>query len=147
MLSWEGQEPSGLRHTILLAEPNAAVRRAMRRTLEKANYEVLETCNGEQALNVCRRHSGPIHLLLSDIALPGVHGPDLARLVTGMRPLIRVVFLTAEPEEATQQAGLCRGCWLLVRKPFRPSELARAMEELLRPNPTPPILAQAGLAD
>ena len=131
----------------MLAEPNATVRRAMRRALEKANYEVLETCNGEQAVNVCRRHSGPIHLLMSDISLPGVHGPELARLVTEMRPLIRVVFLTAEPEEANRQAGLCRGCWLLVRKPFRPSELARVLEELLRPNSTPQILAQAGLAD
>jgi two-component system, cell cycle sensor histidine kinase and response regulator CckA len=153
-LSWEcriRQEARPNQNTILLAESDPIVRQALRRTLEGSNYSVLETTSGDHALDICRRHNGPIHLLLSDVGLPGLHGPELAKLVTAMRPLTRVVFLTAEPEETNSQAGVCPGCWLLVRKPFRPRVLAHVLGKLLHREPLPsgssPILTQAGLVE
>lgn len=118
-------------NTILLAEGNPIVRKALRRTLENFSYYVLEARTGEEAIDICKSHEGPIDLFLSDIALPGMHGPTLARLVTTVRPLTRLLFLTGEPEELNSQSEICPGCWLLIRKPFRPQELARALQQFL----------------
>lgn len=135
--------------TILLVEADDIVRKALRRTLESRGYRILQAINGEEAALLCRHHEGPIDL--SDISLPGVRGPDLARIVTDVRPFTRVLFLTAESEEANAEAGLCPGCWLLIRKPFRPRELAEALEKFLSRQIGQPIstdgFAQAGLID
>lgn len=135
--------------TILLVEADDIVRKALGRTLESHGYRVMQAINGEEAILLCRHHEGPIDLLLSDTSLPGVRGPDLARVVTDVRPFTRVLFLTAEPEDANAEAGLCPGCWLLIRKPFRPRELAQALEEFLDRQVCQPIavdgLLQAGL--
>jgi len=148
-LTWELREPSQSQQTILFGESNAAVRKAIHRTLERENYRVLEATTGRQALELCREHPGPIHLLLSEISLPGAHGPELARLVTAMRPLTRIVFLSSEPEERNREAGVCPGCWLLVRKPFRPVELAAVVRAVLSDDPTTSrgALLQAGLVE
>ncbi len=137
--------------TILLVEADDMVRKALQRTLESRGYRVLQAINGEEAVLLCRHHEGPIALLLSDISLPGLRGPDLARVVTDVRPFTRVLFLTAESEDANVEAGLCPGCWLLIRKPFRPRELAEALEEFLGRKYANPRsgegLAQAGLVN
>ncbi len=137
--------------TILLAESDDIVRKALRRTLESHGYRVLQAINGEEAALRCRHHKGPINLLLSDICLPGLRGLELARIVTDARPFTRVLFLTGESEEANAGAGICPGCWLLVRKPFRPRELAEALEEFLSRQVWQPVsvesLAQAGLIE
>ncbi len=142
---------SGSPNTILLVEADDLVRKALRRTLESHGYRVLEAINGEEGVLLCRHHRGPIDLLLSDLSLPGLRGPELARIVTGIRPFTRVLFLTAEPEEANAEVGLCPGCWLLIRKPFRPRELAEALEDFLGRQPSQPMsgeaLAQAGLVE
>ena len=117
--------------TILLAEADDVVRKALRRTLETRGYRVLEAISGEEAIRLCHHHDGPIDLLLSDISLNGLRGPALARVVTTLRPLTRVLFLTGEPEAINADAGICPGCWLLVRKPFRPRELALALHEFI----------------
>ena len=122
---------AGQQDTILLAEADPVVRKALRRTLESSGYHILDCNTGEEAVDLCRRHDGPISLFLSDISLPGVRGLELVRRVTNLRPLTRVIFLTGEPEEMNARAGICPGCWLLVRKPFRPQELANALREFL----------------
>jgi DNA-binding response OmpR family regulator len=137
--------------TVLLAEADPVVRTALRRTLENAKYSVLEARSGEEAIDICRCYEGPIDLFLSDLSLPGMHGPTLARLVTAARPLTRLLFLTGEPEEINSRAGICSGCWLLIRKPFRPRELAHALQHFLRrqtfPAGSTASLTQVGLAD
>lgn len=137
--------------TILLAEGDITVRNALRRTLESRGYRVLEATTGEEAALLCNRHDGPIDLLLSDIALRGLHGPELARTVTKLRPFTRVLFLTGEPEEENVYAGICAGCCFLVRKPFRPRELAKALDEFLSRHVCQPAanesLARAGLVE
>ena len=137
--------------TILLIEADDVVRKALQRTLESRGYRVLQAITGEEAALLCRHHEGPIDLLLSDISLPGLRGPDLARIVTDARPFTRILFLTAESEEANMGAGICPGCWLLIRKPFRPQELAVALQEFLSRQVFQPLsveaLAQAGLVE
>ncbi len=127
------------------------MRKALSRTLESHGYRVLQAINGKEASLLCRHHEGPIDLLLSDIALPGLRGPDLARIVTNVRPFTRILFLTAELEEANVGAGLCPACWLLIRKPFRPKELAVALEDFLSRQMFQPLsveaLTQAGLVE
>lgn len=137
--------------TILLAESDFVVRKALRRTLESFGYHILEAATGEEAVTFANRHRGPIDLLLSDISVKGLHGPGLARIVTDIRPFTRVLFLTGEPEASNTEAGLCPGCWLLVRKPFRPRELAQALDDFLSRQLCPPhnidSLIRAGLFD
>lgn len=141
----------GSTRTILLAESDDIVRKALRRTLECHGYRVLQAINGEEAALLCRHHEGPIDLLLSDIRLPGLRGFELARMVTDARPFTRVLFLTGESEKANAEAGICPGCWLLIRKPFRPRELAEALEEFLSRQVCRPVsaesLARAGLIE
>lgn len=137
--------------TILLAEGDEIVRKALRRTLANHGYDVLEARSGEEAVDLCAHHEGPINLLLSDISLDGLHGPELARAFTRIRPFTRVLFLTAGPEEINMDAGICPGCWLLVRKPFRPQELVQALAEFLRQQVlracTTDSLLKSGLVD
>jgi hypothetical protein len=118
--------------TILLAESNEIVRKALRRTLANYGYHVLEAHSGVEVVHLCAHHEGPINLLLSDISLNGLHGPELARAFTHVRPFTRVLFLSAGPEEINTDAGICPGCWLLIRKPFRPQELVQALHEFMR---------------
>ena len=65
------------RGTILLAEADTVVRKALRRTLQNSGYCLLETNTGEEAMDLCKRHTGPIDLFLSDLSLPGLRGPKL----------------------------------------------------------------------
>jgi two-component system, cell cycle sensor histidine kinase and response regulator CckA len=117
--------------TILLAEADRIVRTALRRTFETDGHMVLEASNGHEAVRICQQHDGPIDVFLADISLPGPHGPELARAVTSLRPFARVLFLTGESDQVNAEAGICPGCWLLVRKPFRPRDLAQALQEFL----------------
>ena len=85
---------------------------------------MLETNTGEEAIDLRKRHNGPIDLFLPDLSLPGLRGPNLVRMVTTLRPLMRVLFLTGE--------------------------LARALQEFLgrqRLRPWPTEKSQAGLPD
>jgi DNA-binding response OmpR family regulator len=118
--------------TILLAEKDRVVRTALRRTFENDGYVVLEASDGHEAVRLCHQHDGPINVFLADILLAGPNGPELARIVTRLRPFARVLFLTGESDQVNSAAGICPGCWLLIRKPFRPRDLAQALEEFLR---------------
>jgi len=105
---------------------------ALRRTLETDGYVVLEASDGHEAVRLCHQHDGPIDVFLADISVAGPRGPELARVVTSLRPFARVLFLTGESDQVNSTAGICPGCWLLIRKPFRPRDLAQALEEFLR---------------
>lgn len=117
--------------TVLLAEDEAAVRSLLRRTLEQKGYVVLEAANGKEALQLCRQHDGPIHVLITDVVMPHLNGPDLAKQVQLLHPDVRVIFLSGYADSAVLQRGLDQSQAVFVPKPFRPESLIRQMRELL----------------
>ncbi len=118
----------GGNETILVAEDDLGVRRVLLRTLRTLGYTVLEAVDGLEAVERARTHDGPIHLLLSDVIMPQMRGPDAARAVRELRPSIQVLFITGYAGEygtAVWSEGPVLG------KPFTPDALASRVRELL----------------
>jgi two-component system, cell cycle sensor histidine kinase and response regulator CckA len=111
--------------TVLLVEDSEPVRLLMRRVLETLGYAVLSAADGETALRLSQEHRGPLHLLVTDLVMPGVGGRDLARLLSRSRPDLRVLFASGYPGEPSE------GPSMVLHKPFSPSALAVKVREIL----------------
>jgi len=117
--------------TVLVVEDDEAIRMLARLGLEADGYVVLAASGGERALELARVHAGPIHLLITDIQLPGMRGPDLAARIVALRPEIKVLFMSGYLDRALAgQEGLGPAAALLG-KPFSIETLARKARELL----------------
>ncbi len=123
-----GEEGS---ETILLTEDEPALRALVRRTLARYGYQVLEASHGEDALEVTRRHPGPIDLLLTDVVMPLMSGRELASRLVALRPATPVLFMSGYDEEAVADRGLADSSFQLLHKPFTPDGLARKVRETL----------------
>ncbi|MCP4514842.1 MAG: response regulator, partial [Delftia sp.] len=80
--------------TILLVEDDPAVRLVTRQFLRDSGYTVLEAARGDEALRLCEQRQGPIHLLLTDVIMPGMSGDQLAEHLAQIRPDMRVLYLS-----------------------------------------------------
>jgi len=117
--------------TILLVEDEAPVREVTTIQLDALGYRVLSCPNGEAALATARAHMGPVHLLLSDLVLPGMNGRELARRLAEARPGLKVLFTSGYGEDvAARQGALDPGAHFL-EKPYTLAILARKVRESL----------------
>ncbi|HWP38518.1 MAG TPA: PAS domain S-box protein, partial [Gemmatimonadales bacterium] len=116
---------------VLLVEDDTAVAGLAREVLERYGYRVLHACHPEEALNLAGRHAGPIHLLLTDVIMPGMSGPDLKERLDLSRPGIPVVYMSGYAGEASLQGRVLRGGGPFVSKPFTPHVLALRVREAL----------------
>jgi two-component system, cell cycle sensor histidine kinase and response regulator CckA len=116
--------------TILLADDDDSVRRIAARMLRSWGYRVIEAVHGLDALQQAARHSGPIHLLITDDLMPHVNGPDLAQVLCCERPELRVLFTFGYLEASTVGGGLRRRGGFLD-KPYGPAALRRRVWELV----------------
>jgi PAS domain S-box-containing protein len=123
-------EISGGSQTILLAEDDGAVRRLARTVLADQGYIVLEAPDGDEALAVARRYQNVIHLLVTDVVMPGLSGRDLAARLAGERPGVRVLYTSGYTENVMIRSGFETGL-MLLSKPFLPAELLRKVKEAL----------------
>ena len=117
--------------TILLVEDEEMIRRLVRDVLTRSGYTVYDAPAGAAALELLRSHDGEIDLLLTDVVMPGMSGPTLARLATDERPSLRVLFTsgyTNEPEEIVDAPDSA-----FLGKPFSPHELVAKVREVLEP--------------
>jgi CheY-like chemotaxis protein len=117
--------------TILLVEDTETLQEVIRETLEESGYTVLLASNGEEALALARVRSGPIHLLLTDVVMPKLGGGELAKLLSALRPGIRVLYMSGYTNGAISQQGVLGEGVMLLEKPFTGDELARAVREAL----------------
>jgi PAS domain S-box-containing protein len=123
--------PSGGSETILLVEDEAAVRQFARRALEASGYEVLAAPDGAGALALADQHTAPIHVLLTDVVMPGMAGPELARRLAERRPSLRVVFCSGYTDDATVLDGVREAGTPFLQKPFTPEDLIQKIRDVL----------------
>ncbi len=117
--------------TILIVEDEAAVLALSRRALEKQGYDVLAAANPADALRIVERHGGPIHLLLTDVVMPGMSGRELAEQLAARRAGIRVLYMSGYPGDAITQGGTLAAGSAFLSKPFAPDGLARKVRDVL----------------
>ena len=117
--------------TILLVEDEAEVRAAVLESLEMRGYTVLKARHGREALQICRRHEGPIHLLLTDVMMPQMTGPELAQRVAPLRPAVKVLYMSGYTSDALAQRQMVDLGPAFLQKPFTPDALARKVREVL----------------
>jgi PAS domain S-box-containing protein len=123
--------PRGGTETILVAEDEPAVRNLARRVLESHGYSVIAASGGEEALAMSRGFDGRIHLLLTDVIMPGMSGPQLADRIASEREDARVLFMSGYTDTAISHHGVLEpGIWYL-QKPFSPVGLAEKVREVL----------------
>ncbi len=118
--------------TILIVEDDQTVRQVMTKLLTREGFMVLEACEGRTALELCRTHSGPIHLLITDMVMPGLNGKELALRVGQIRSEARALFISGYADSflATQnQAGSPQR---FIQKPFTPEVFISRVCEVLR---------------
>ena len=129
-------EPASLtgNETVLVVEDSPQLRELMQEVLQVRGYRVLDAENGDAALEVAGRHEGPIHLLLTDVIMPGMNGRQLADRLTAVRPDMKVLFASGYTADALVQYGVEGGVRYL-QKPFTPDALARKVREILSAPP------------
>jgi len=117
--------------TVLVVEDEPAVLSLSRRALEAQGYVVLAASDAAAALRVVERHGGMIHLLLTDVVMPGLSGRELADQLAGQRPGIRVLYMSGYPGDAVVQHGTLPTGSAFLQKPFSPDGLARKVRDVL----------------
>jgi PAS domain S-box-containing protein len=120
--------------TVLVVEDEEAVRSVMRRALEGAGYTVLEARGGAEAVRLAEQYAGPIHLVLTDVVMPGLNGRQVAERVTALRPGTRVLFVSGYTDDAVARHGVQGEGLAFLQKPFMPDALARKVREVLDAN-------------
>jgi two-component system, cell cycle sensor histidine kinase and response regulator CckA len=117
--------------TVLVAEDEPQVRHLVRRALERCGYRVLEAVDGEDALEVAAAHGGRIDLLLSDVVMPRMGGPEPARRLSVDRPETRLLFMSGYAEQTLLDEAARAGAGQPIAKPFRVNALADRVREAL----------------
>ncbi len=117
--------------TILLAEDEEVVRRVLVEMLEMLGYRVIEARGPAEALEHAEQMAEPIHLLVTDVVMPGMRGPELARVLTALRPEMRVLFISGHADDAVFSGGVVPEGMTLLPKPFSPEALGRKVREVL----------------
>ena len=122
--------PRGV-ETILLAEDESSVRNLARRVLEKCGYTVLGLERPEDALLVSEGHAGPIHLLVTDVVMPGMGGRELAERLVSSRLGIKVLYISGYADDTIVHHGVLEPGVAFLQKPFTPGGLAQKVREIL----------------
>jgi PAS domain S-box-containing protein len=117
--------------TVLVAEDDEEVRKLAIRILRRQGYTVLEGSHGNEAYNVCKQYTDPIHLLVTDVVMPGMSGHELAEKIASIRPEIRVLYMSGYTDNAIARHGILSEGMSYIQKPFTVEGLARKVREVL----------------
>jgi two-component system, cell cycle sensor histidine kinase and response regulator CckA len=128
--SGEFKAPRGT-ETLLVVDDDAAVRTLSRLALQSFGYRVLDAVDGPTALSVAGAHQAPIHLLVTDVVMPGMTGRELADHLTGLRPALKVLYVSGYTDDAVIRAGVTAGDVAFLAKPITPGVLARKVRQVL----------------
>ncbi len=107
------------------------VRELVRRVLTGAGYTVLEARSGTEATQLLRRHSGPLDLLLTDVVMPQMSGPEVAVYLASSHPDTAVLYMSGYTDDAIVHHGVLQPGTNYIQKPFTPEALKRKVREIL----------------
>ncbi len=121
--------------TLLVVEDQAEVRHLAMEVLESHGYKVLGAASGPDALQLCSIYTGPVQMMVTDVVMPGMTGPELAAKLTLLRPSIKVLFMSGYADKLIAGEGGQAGEVAYLQKPFSPHSLAAKVRETLGPRP------------
>ena len=117
--------------TILLVEDDDGVREIASRILRQSGYQVLKARNGDEAMQICQVHEGPIHLVLTDLVMPGLNGRELVLQLASLRPGIKVAFMSGYAADGMLDQEMFGTGIVFIQKPFEAHSLTTKIWELL----------------
>jgi two-component system, cell cycle sensor histidine kinase and response regulator CckA len=117
--------------TILVVEDEESVRQLVTKVLRRQGYTVLESGNAREALPLGEHYDGQLDLLITDVVMPEVSGPELAERLKAARPTMPVLFISGYPDRPMVQETLAAGNAHLLAKPFQPTELLDIVRKML----------------
>jgi PAS domain S-box-containing protein len=123
--------PAGGSEAILLVEDDSSVRSLVGSVLESRGYRLLVAHNGEEALELCKQHQGPLHLLLTDVVMPGMSGRELAARLTPIYREMKVLYMSGYTDNAIVHHGVLDADVEFLQKPFSPQSLANKVRSVL----------------
>jgi CheY-like chemotaxis protein len=123
--------PTTATETILLVEDEESVRRVTARMLRGAGYEVIVAANAREAALVFENHARKIHLLVTDVVMPQVNGPQLAHQLVQQRPDLRVLYISGYPDGALGHHSTPGEGIAIIGKPFTAPDLLRKVRKTL----------------
>ena len=115
----------------MIVEDDPGIRELSAKILRRRGYTVLSAEGGDEARQICERHDGAIHVLLSDVMMPGMNGPMVAAMLTRMRPGLKVVFMSGYGTDDVARHGVIEHEVPFLQKPFTPERLANTISEVL----------------
>ena len=122
--------------TLLVVENDAAILNLLQMALRKNGYTVLTAESGSEALAIVREHTGSIDLLITDVVMPEMDGPELVRQALPLRPEMRTLFMSGYLDEALGDHGLPPANINFIQKPFSPRVIAQKVREILDAAPS-----------
>ncbi len=117
--------------TLLVVEDQEEVRGVTIAILRHNGYQVLGAADGQAALTLVEGHPEPIHLLVTDVVMPGMDGSELAQRLKSLRPEIRVLYTSGYTQDLIGEGGVLDRDVAYIAKPFTPERLARKVREVL----------------
>lgn len=121
--------------TILVVEDDPTIQNAIRRILETSGYAVIPATTPMEAIELASNPHVPIHVLVTDVGLLGLTGPQLAKLLVGDRPGLRVLYISGHTEADSVPVGRVGPGTAFLQKPFTLESLLSEVRELLHQNP------------
>ena len=119
--------------TVLLVEDDAKVRRWIHGELERLRYNLLEASDGADALVIAELHSGPIDIVVTDVVMPRVNGPELVKALLTLRPDAKMLYISGYPETFLRTSTGLPNDDNYLQKPFDMSTLVARIKKLLDP--------------
>ena len=118
--------------TLLVVENEAAIKALVQMALERQGYLVLSAESGSEALSLAAAHPGPIDLLITDVVMPDLRGPDLAKRLAAERPGLTTLFMSGYMEDTLGETTTSLPSLVdFIHKPFLPSALVAKVREML----------------
>ena len=127
--------------TILLVEDDPHVQRIVGNILRRSGYRLLTASGADEALRMAEDEDGTIHLLLSDLVMPGTSGRELAEQIQVLRPEIAILYMSGYTDDVVIRRGVLEAGMAFIQKPFGADDLGRRVREVLDSHVTEPVAA------
>jgi PAS domain S-box-containing protein len=117
--------------TILLVEDEDGVRRLAQLALERQGYTVLDASNGRKAIEAIDTYHGPLHLIITDVVMPGMNGRELVEILRTRFPNLKALYMSGYTDDAVLRRGIKQESQAFLQKPFSPADLVQKVQRVL----------------